>query len=88
MTMSFLFKAKLSYEGLIHEAKTYTVPLKFYRYARDLLTLYMLVPVGSSGIMYMYFCEETITQENIGKIIEELQRIGFIEVEAFETPLP
>lgn len=86
--MSFLFKAKLSYEGLINEAKTYTVPLKFYKYARDLLTTYMLVPVGSSGIMYMYFCEENVTQQNLAKFLEELQRIGFIEVEAFETPLP
>jgi hypothetical protein len=86
--MSFLFKAKLSYNGLVHEAKTYTVPLKFYKYAHDLLTLYMLVPVGSSGIMYMYFCEENVAQENLAKTIDDLQRIGFIEVEAFETPLP
>ena len=86
--MSFLFKAKLSYEGLVNEAKTYTVPLKFYRCALGLVTMYMLVPVGSSGIMYMYFCEENIAEEKLGKLTEELQRLGFIEVESFETPLP
>ena len=50
--------------------------------------MYMLVPVGSSGIMYMYFCEENIAEEKLGKLTEELQRLGFIEVESFETPLP
>ncbi len=86
--MSFLFKAKLSYEGLVDEAKTYKVPLKFYTYALGLVTMYMLIPVGSSGIMYMYFCEENIAEEGLGKLTEELQRLGFIEVESFETPLP
>ena len=50
--------------------------------------MYMLIPVGSSGIMYMYFCEENIPQEGLGKLTEDLQRLGFLEVEAFETPLP
>lgn len=86
--MSFLFKAKLSSEDLINEAKSYKVPLKFYTYTLGLVTMYMLIPVGSSGIMYMYFCEENIVEERLGKLTEELQRLGFVEVESFETPLP
>ena len=34
--MSFLFKAKLSYEDLVNEAKNYKVPLKFYTYGLGL----------------------------------------------------
>jgi hypothetical protein len=86
--MSFLFKAKLSHEDFIAEAKTYKVPLKFYTYTLGLVTMYLLIPVGSSGIMYMYFCEETVQQEQLGKITEELQRLGFVEAESFEIPLP
>ncbi len=86
--MSFLFKAKLSFEGFVEEAKTYKVPLKFYMYALNQVTMYMLIPVGSSGIMYMYFCEEPVAQDGLAKITEELQRLGFIEVESFELPLP
>ena len=86
--MSFLFKAKLTYQDLVAEAKTYKVPLKFYTYDLGLVTMYMLIPIGSSGIMYMYFCEETVQQEGLDKLTEELQRLGFIEVESFEVPLP
>ncbi len=86
--MSFLFKAKLSYEDLVNEAKNYKVPLKFYTYGLGLVSAYMLIPVGSSGIMYMYFCEKNIPREDLGKLTEDLQRLGFLEVEAFETPLP
>lgn len=86
--MSFLFKAKLSYEQFISEAQKFKIPLKFYTIGMDLVTMYMLVPVGSSGLMYLYFCEESGNEENLKKIMAELERLGFIEVESFELPLP
>jgi hypothetical protein len=86
--MSFLFKAKISYEQFIEEAQKFKVPLKFYTLGLGLVTMYMLVPIGSSGLMYVYFCEETGDQEALGKIAEELKRIGFVEAESFELPLP
>ncbi len=86
--MSFLFKAKLTYEDFIEEAKTYKVPLKFYTYALNQANMYMLIPVGSSGIMYMYFCEKPVEQQDFGRLSEDLQRLGFIEAESFEVPLP
>lgn len=86
--MSFLFKAKLAYEEFMDEAKKFKVPLKFYTLANGLVTMYICIPVGSSGIMYLYFCEETGEQEALAKITDELKRQGFIEAEAFELPLP
>jgi hypothetical protein len=86
--MSFLFKAKLTYEDFVEEAKTYKVPLKFYTYTLDTVTMYMLIPVGSSGIMYMYFCEKKVPKDTFGEMAEEFERLGFIEAESFEVPLP
>ena len=86
--MSFLFKAKLSYEYFINEAQRFKVPLKFYTIGLGLVTMYMLVPVGSSGIMYLYFCEENGDEEKLRKIINDLKRLEFIETESFELPLP
>jgi len=86
--LAFLFKAKLSYEYFINEAQKFKVPLKFYTIGMGIVTMYMLVPVGSSGIMYLYFCEESGNEEKLKKIIDELKQVGFIETESFELPLP
>ena len=86
--LSFLFKAKISYEQFISEAQKFKIPLKFYTVGLGLVTMYMLVPIGSSGLMYLYFCEESGDQEKLEKIMEELKRLGFIEAESFELPLP
>ena len=87
IALSFLFKAKISYATFVDEAKKFKVPLKFFTIGTGLVTMYMLVPVGSSGIMYLYFCEEDGNQENLEKITDELKRLGFIEAESFELPL-
>jgi len=86
--MSFLFKAKLAYDQFIIEAQKFKIPLKFYTLGAAKITMYMLVPVGSSGLMYMYFCEESGKHESIEKIIEELEQQDFIEAESFEIPMP
>ena len=86
--MSFLFKVKLSYEQFVNEAQKFKIPLKFYMTGMGLITMYMLVPVGSSGTMYLYFCEESGNEETLKETITELKRLGFIEAESFELPLP
>ena len=86
--MSFLFKAKLSYDQFIVEAQKFKIPLKFYTIGTGQITMYMLIPVGSSGLMYLYFCEESGKAENLDKITEELKKQDFIEAESFELPLP
>ena len=86
--LSFLFKVKLPYEEFIAEAQKFKVPLKFYTITLDQVTMYMLVPIGSSGLMYMYFCEENCDQKKLDKTMSELQRLGFTKVESFELPLP
>lgn len=86
--MSFLFKAKISYEQFTSEAQRFKIPLKFYTIGLGLVTMYMLVPIGSSGLMYLYFCEESGDQEKLDKVTGELKRLGFIETESFELPLP
>ncbi len=86
--MSFLFKAKLAYDQFILEAQKFKIPLKFYTLGSSQITMYMLIPVGSSGLMYMYFCEENGKQENIEKVVEELKQQDFIEAESFEIPMP
>lgn len=86
--MSFLFKVKLPYEQFKDEALKFKVPLKFYTITLDQVTMYMLIPIGSSGLMYMYFCEETGGQEKLDNTVNELKRLGFTQVESFELPLP
>lgn len=86
--MSFLFKVKLPYEQFKVEAQKFKVPLKFYTITLNQVTMYMLVPIGSSGLMYMYFCEEDGDQKELDEAINELKRLGFTQVESFELPLP
>ena len=86
--MSFLFKVKLPYEQFRDEAQKFKVPLKFYTITLDQVTMYMLIPIGSSGLMYMYFCEENGDKEKLDNTLNELKRLGFTQVESFELPLP
>lgn len=86
--MSFLFKAKIPCEDFKLEAQKYKIPLKFFTVALDLVTMYMLIPVGSSGLMYMYFCEEYCDKEKLVDLVNELERLGFKQAESFELPLP
>lgn len=86
--MSFLLKAKLAYEQFKVEALKYKVPLKFFTITLDQITMYMLIPIGSSGLMYMYFCEENGDQEKLEDTVNELKKLGFTQVESFEIPLP
>jgi len=86
--MSFLFKVKLDYQQFINEAQKFKVPLKFFTVNLGLVTMYMLIPVGSSGLMYLYFCEETMDEEKVKITTTELEKLGFIQVESFELPLP
>jgi len=86
--LSFLFKVKLPYEQFKVEAQKFKVPLKFYTITLDQITMYMLIPIGSSGLMYMYFCEENGDRETLDKTLNELKRLGFTQVESLELPLP
>ena len=54
----------------------------------DQVTVYMLIPIGSSGLMYMYFCEENGDEEKLENNVNELEKMGFKHVESFELPLP
>jgi len=86
--LSFLFKVKLPYEQFKAEALKFKVPLKFYTITLDQVTMYMLIPIGSSGLMYMYFCEENGDEGKLDNTINELKKLGFTPVESFELPLP
>jgi len=86
--LSFLIKAKLPYEQFKDEASKFKMPLKFFTITLDQVTAYMLIPVGSSGLMYMYFCEEDGDQGKLDDTVNELKRLGFTPVESFELPLP
>ena len=83
-----MFKVKLPYEQFKVEALKYKVPLKFFTVILDQVTIYMLVPIGSSGLMYMYFCEENGDEEKLENNVNELEKMGFKHVESFELPLP
>ena len=78
----------MSYQQFKDEAQKFKVPLKFYTINLDQVTMYMLIPIGSSGLMYMYFCEENGDKEKLDKTINELKRLVFTQVESFELPLP
>ncbi len=86
--MSFLFKVKLSYDQFVNEAEKFKIPLKFYTLSIGLITMYMLIPVGSSGLMYLYFSELKGDQVTLRKTVDEIKPLGFIETESFELPLP
>ncbi len=86
--MSFLFKVQLSYDQFIGEAQKFKIPLKFYTLGISLITMYLLVPVGSSGLMYVYFCETSGEKEALTKVVGELKQLDFIEAESLELPLP
>lgn len=86
--MSFLLKVKLPYERFKDEALKYKIPLKFFTINLDQVTAYMLIPVGSSGLMYMYFCEENGDEEKLDEAVKVFKRLGFTHVESFELPLP
>lgn len=86
--LSFLFKVKLPYEQFKVEAQQFKVPLKFFTNTMDQITMYMLIPIGSSGLMYMYFCEKNEDKETLNNTVNELKRLGFTQVESFELPLP
>jgi|GEM_PF-1377795 len=86
--MSFLFKVKLDYQQFINEAQKFNVPLKFFTVNLGLVAMYVLIPIGSSGLMYLYFCEETLDEEKAKATTAELKKLGFIQVESFEIPLP
>lgn len=86
--MSSLLRVRLPYEQFKLEALKYKVPLKFFTITLDQATMYMVIPIGSSGLMYMYFCEESGDQEKLDNTINELKKLGFTQVESFEIPLP
>lgn len=85
--MSFLFKVKLPYEEFKIEAQQFKIPLKFFTINMNQITMYMLIPIGSSGLMYLYFCEkDEENQETPSNTVNELKRLGFTQVESLELP--
>ena len=86
--MSFLFKVKFPFEQFKVEAQKSKVPLKLYTVTLDQVTAYILIPIGSSGLMDMYYYEEYGDQEKLDNIVSELERMGFKPVESLELPLP
>lgn len=86
--MSFLIKAKLAYDQFLAEAKTFKLQMKYYTVSLDQVTMYMFIPVGSSGLMFMYYGEERGDEVTLNKIVDELKQLGFIRVESLDIPLP
>ncbi len=86
--MSFLIKAKLAYDQFLAEAKTFKLQMKYYTVSLDQVTMYMFIPVGSSGLMFMYYGGERGDEVTLNKIVDELKQLGFIRVESLDIPLP
>ncbi len=86
--MSFLFKVRVDYEQFIEEANKFKLPLKFYTITLNHVTMYMMVPLGSSGLMYLLFCEQITDDQKLKDVIDELERNGFTYAESVEIPLP
>jgi len=83
-----MFKAKLSYEVFMNRARNYQIPFKFFVKEAGKISMFMQHVIGSASIMFLYWCEVSGDEENLGRIESELRREGFKEALSFEVPRP
>lgn len=83
-----MFKAKLSYERFLNEARNYNVPFKFFVKEANKITMYMHYVIGSATIPFLYWSEVSGDGETLKRVEEELRHEGFKYTLAFEVPTP